>query len=663
MREPLVLRLEQLSYYQHLSLSGGKERPIFTYRIIDIRGSRFHVLSRIQDAGLDFTGRTNFIAHHLALAPEEFRQFPTPPIILRDWPEWAKSWTREPTLLENEDWSALISLATKSSVPAQTWQRVTGNSVNGYGLLEARAGATFRVDGQTNETVLGLFAESIELLDVRDARRDFHAAALQYTFTTSMQEQDNPADFRWRCIHSDNPAANRFATPDCRALSAVRATKWTGEEATFASTGRQAPKFVLEPQDVQITEGDAARFQAKAEGIPNPTYQWFLVDRTDNRQTLTGETNPELVLPNPTRGKSRYVVRVTNSRGEAISRTVTLSVEHKPLVARASLGNQARPLVSTHQRSASEIDSQRKRLEDQARSQQRQSRKRVLTVVAIIVATVAISCVILDLTGRWSVIIGLVVKPIAPPQVASAKKESSAAQTSSLLSRTPATSTDNHSTNTVQNATTNLEPTRDQKVMLDSFLSNETNLPAGWRRMAIGTTNVHAKYLDSTNLHGQFELSARAEGFRTNGDSLLFVGKTNAGSSFSAVLLKIDSGTPLNHCGIMVRQAEQQDSPFLFIGASSDRIIVDLRPAATNNRAKLFFEAIEIPKNMKGKPIFFKLDDQNDHFTPSYSFDGIHWAFDKFPGYEIHFKEQVWVGFAASSGTLSNEVTARFFEK
>jgi hypothetical protein len=54
MREPLVLRLEQLSYYQHLSLSGGKERPIFAYRVVDIRGARFHVLSRIQDAGLDF---------------------------------------------------------------------------------------------------------------------------------------------------------------------------------------------------------------------------------------------------------------------------------------------------------------------------------------------------------------------------------------------------------------------------------------------------------------------------------------------------------------------------------------------------------------------------------------------------------------------------------
>src|ERR1017187_249750 len=65
MREALILRLEQLSYYQHLSLSGGTERPISAYRIVDIRGTRYHVLSKIQDAGLDFTGRTNFIAHHL----------------------------------------------------------------------------------------------------------------------------------------------------------------------------------------------------------------------------------------------------------------------------------------------------------------------------------------------------------------------------------------------------------------------------------------------------------------------------------------------------------------------------------------------------------------------------------------------------------------------
>ena len=333
MREALILQLEKLCYYQHLSLSGGQERPIYSCRIVDIRGTRFHVLSRIQDAGLDFTGRTNFIAHHLVFTPEEIRQFPTPPVILREWPGWVKSWTKEPQSLENEDWTDLTALVGKSNIPAQTWQRVTGDAVNGYGLLEARAGASFRVDDQTDETVLELIAESLELLEVRDSRRDFRSAAWNYTFTTSMQEQDNPADFRWRCIHSDNPAANRFATPDCRVFSALRATKLTSEETIFARAGKQAPQFVCEPQDARITEGESARFTAKADGVPNPSYQWFSVDRANNGQILSGETNSELLVSKPALGISRYVVNVANSMCNVQSRVATLSVEPKLNVA------------------------------------------------------------------------------------------------------------------------------------------------------------------------------------------------------------------------------------------------------------------------------------------------------------------------------------------
>jgi hypothetical protein len=338
MREALMLQLEKLCYYQHLSLSGGQDRPIFAYRIVDIRGSRFHVLSRIQDAGLDFTGRTNFIAHHLVFSPEEIRQNAIPPVILRDWAGWVKSWTQEPQLLENEDWTALTALADKTMVPAQTWQRVTGDAVNGYGLLEARAGASFRVDDQPDETVLELIAESVELLEVRDPRRDFRSIAWNFTFTTSMQEQDNPADFRWRCIHSDNPAASRFATPDCRALSALRATKWTGEETAFARAGRQPPQFVTEPQDVRILETEGAQFAIKAEGVPQPVYQWFSVDRANNGQILAGETKPELLLSNPPLGLSRYIASATNCAGTVQSRMATLSVERKLKVAPSSPG-------------------------------------------------------------------------------------------------------------------------------------------------------------------------------------------------------------------------------------------------------------------------------------------------------------------------------------
>ena len=44
MRDALMLQLEKLSYYQHLSLSGGQERPIYCCRVLDLRGSRFEAL-------------------------------------------------------------------------------------------------------------------------------------------------------------------------------------------------------------------------------------------------------------------------------------------------------------------------------------------------------------------------------------------------------------------------------------------------------------------------------------------------------------------------------------------------------------------------------------------------------------------------------------------
>jgi hypothetical protein len=391
MREALMLQLEKLSYYQHLSLSGGQERPIHCCRLVDIRGSRYHVLSRIQDAGLDFTGRTNFLAHHLVFTPEEVRQFPSPPVILRGWSGWMKSWSKEPQLLENEHWSSLPGLSGGASVPATTWQRVTGDGTNGYGLLESRAGTAFLVDNLAEEAILALFAESLELLELRDPRRDFRATAWQYTFTTSMQEQDNPADFRWRCLHSDNPASNLFAGPDCRPLTDVRALRWTGEETLFARSGRQPPRFIVQPEDVRITEGETARLHAKAEGVPSPSYQWFAVDRTGNGQAITNGSDADLVVQNPPLGLSRYVVRASNSQGDVTSEVATLSVEQKLRLSQSRQSSEARgpnkPGSPSYLKSADDIERQRRRIEAQqaqARFQKRLRWRKVMAICGVI---------------------------------------------------------------------------------------------------------------------------------------------------------------------------------------------------------------------------------------------------------------------------------------
>jgi hypothetical protein len=331
LREAVTLQLEKWSHYQHLSLSGGQERPIHCCRIIDVRGTRYHVLSRIEDAGLDFTGRTNFVAHHLVFTPEEVREFPSPAVILRDWTGWAKSWSQEPQILDTEDWSSLKALHQIGLLPAARWQRLTGDSANGYGLLDCRSGIVFCVDGVSGEEILGLIGESLELLELRDPSHDFPATRWQYTFTTSLQEQDTTADFRWRCFHSDNPASARFTGLDCRALVEIRPIRVTEVEASLARLGRQPPRFIEQPKKTQCFADEAARFKAVAEGVPPPTYQWFRVGRNNIGTEIPGAIESELLISPAPLGVTRYVVRITNSEGEETSEVAELSSERRPV--------------------------------------------------------------------------------------------------------------------------------------------------------------------------------------------------------------------------------------------------------------------------------------------------------------------------------------------
>ena len=111
MGESLVQRLEQFSYYERLSEHGGNaERTVFIFRNIDIRGKACHVLSRIKDAPADYTGRTNFIAHHLVFTPDEVANMPTPAVLLNHWSGWENQWEKEPTLFVNESWAELEEL-------------------------------------------------------------------------------------------------------------------------------------------------------------------------------------------------------------------------------------------------------------------------------------------------------------------------------------------------------------------------------------------------------------------------------------------------------------------------------------------------------------------------------------------------------------------------
>src|SRR5690606_2834044 len=73
--EPLRKRLESLSGYRHPFMPGdpnyARNPVVFSHLRIPDRTRNLHLLSRVADFGLDYSNRTNKLAHHVLLEPQE----------------------------------------------------------------------------------------------------------------------------------------------------------------------------------------------------------------------------------------------------------------------------------------------------------------------------------------------------------------------------------------------------------------------------------------------------------------------------------------------------------------------------------------------------------------------------------------------------------------
>ncbi len=618
MREALMLPLEKWSYYEHHSLNGGVERPIYCYRILDFRGSTYYVLSKIQDSGLNFAGQTNFIAPHLVFSPEEIRQFPSPPIILRDWKGWVTSWSREPQLLEYEDWLDLPTIHGSVSIPPHKWQELTGDAVNGYGLLEARAGIAFRVDGLREYEILTLFAESLALLEHRDPRGDFRATAWQYTFTTSMQEPDNPSDFRWCCLFSDNPGSSRFVGINTKKLTDVRPVRVSNEEGFFARLVPQPPEFVKQPQNVTLTLGQATTLHAEAKGVPAPQYQWFSEAKNGKRQEIRDATGPEFFVHYPPLGTSRYLVRASNCHGEVNSQIATLHVEHRrqkkpveqerwlrpprmdvddPISGKAQSSNPKPQKLALPKQSTSGLGSFPTHHEN---------------VVRIKIGIVFGVC--------WVVLVLVLSffrqffedpkRSDSPPPIAElGGGETDPSQTSKTVTRV---------TPTVAPSRT---PTSTPEPEAQAPLSIDPSFPYHWKRIAIGdVSNVKTKAfeVDSGRV---FNLSAQAEGFGMTKDNVFFVCREISAGFLLKATLSRDTTKPVptkGLYGVMVRESVKPNAAFCFIGASPSHIVAYCRDGGGD----FISNQIAVPSRYLNKPVSFIIQRRDNVTAMAYSFDG-----------------------------------------
>ena len=85
LRHRLVRELERLSVYDFGQQTGATKSDICIFRKIPLGSEEFYVLTKICDAGLDYTNRTNYLAHHLVLDGFEIATCPSPAEIFLNW--------------------------------------------------------------------------------------------------------------------------------------------------------------------------------------------------------------------------------------------------------------------------------------------------------------------------------------------------------------------------------------------------------------------------------------------------------------------------------------------------------------------------------------------------------------------------------------------------
>ena len=192
----LVSAIERTSQFSRLP-GVDTDRVISSHRIVTVAGSRFHLLSSIRDAGADYTGRTNHIAHHLIVDPREIAQLgaggPSPADVLLAM-TWATSWSEHPRYLEAADEVALATLHARTTGTA--WQRITGDPNQAWLLATGDASRGAYIIQPPDVDLREVFAESLRLMPER---------LWQISFTTSLQPSDESADFRWIGIEERSP--------------------------------------------------------------------------------------------------------------------------------------------------------------------------------------------------------------------------------------------------------------------------------------------------------------------------------------------------------------------------------------------------------------------------------------------------------------------------
>ena len=219
LRHRLVRELERLSVYDFGQQAGDTRVAISIFRKIILGSEEFYVLTKICDAGLDYTNRTNYLAHHLILDGFEIATCPSPAEIFLNWNGWKSKWEEDARYLTPGEEITLTDYKSSGLIPCKNWLSFTNDPGNAATLVSPGLVPPIVLENSPakSEHLLQLFAESSALLKLS-------LDAWDYSFTTFLQGNDDIKSFAWVGIEGQ-PAGERLKQGGLRNYIDLR--NWT----------------------------------------------------------------------------------------------------------------------------------------------------------------------------------------------------------------------------------------------------------------------------------------------------------------------------------------------------------------------------------------------------------------------------------------------------
>jgi hypothetical protein len=199
-----ISEIERLSVLDY-SISKSSPPKIYSFRIVQTKSSFFYLLSRIKSCGIDYSNRTNYIAHHLIIDPESINNLHSPSEIFQFWEGWKDNWEEPPKYLHDDLLSELSELNPENQSSCNSWQIWTGDSKNSK--IPLKGYSIFRTQKNEEDKLINLFSESCSSLDQKEN-------SWNYTFTTFLQPTDDSVDFIWIGGWENSPADKIGITPE-----------------------------------------------------------------------------------------------------------------------------------------------------------------------------------------------------------------------------------------------------------------------------------------------------------------------------------------------------------------------------------------------------------------------------------------------------------------